>query len=75
MLIDDKLYRRIKNGVVLVIYTVNELHEKLKIAHDQLGHFEDKTIWEWFKIRYWRPNMFQEIKAYVSSCQEYMFLY
>jgi hypothetical protein len=76
MLIDGKLHKKTKESALLVIYILEELHDKLKILHHQMRHFGLKSIWEWIRKKFWRPQLYAEVKSYVvscKSCQEYMF--
>ena len=69
VILNDKLYRRSKNGPLLVVTTLEELHEKLKILHDQFGHFAFDTVWNWIKSRFWRKHLYSEVQHYVKSCE------
>ncbi|OMJ13483.1 Pro-Pol polyprotein [Smittium culicis] len=69
ILLNGELYKKKKKKFyVKVIETKDQLDEILKILHDQLGHFAFTTILNWMQVRYWRPNMYNEVYHYVNSC-------
>jgi hypothetical protein len=71
LLIGDKLYRKSDKGHARkVLYSLEDLYIILRDLHDSLGHFGFKTIWDWIRVRYWRPKLYFEVKHYVMSCTE-----
>jgi hypothetical protein len=39
-----------------------------------MGHFGVTTVWNWVKVRFWKPELFKEVDNYVKNCvkcQEY----
>lgn len=68
VVVENQLYRRKKEGNLLVVSGLKQLHEILGILHDQLGHFSVDTIWTWVRERYWRKNLYREVENYVRSC-------
>jgi hypothetical protein len=69
IVLEEKLFRKSKSGIpVLVLGSREELFEKLKVLHDQLGHFSFRYIFEWAALRWWRPHLGREIRDYCRGC-------
>jgi transposase InsO family protein len=63
-----QLYRKTKDASVLVVETAEELIRILEVLHDQLGHQGIPTVWSWVQPRFWRPYLYREVQAFISSC-------
>jgi hypothetical protein len=51
-----------------VILRESERQEILRQAHDDYGHRGVRVIFMMLKIRFYWPNMLQDVKLYVTSC-------
>ena len=74
VLVDGVLFRRSKFGFLKVLFSLEELKEKLNYYHDNSGHFATKSVYDLMKRLYYRPRLYHEIYHYIRSCrscQEY----
>ncbi|KAI3660863.1 hypothetical protein MP638_006620 [Amoeboaphelidium occidentale] len=64
------LFRRTKLGNLKVLNTTGEVHDVLRILHDQLGHFGFTSVWDWVRERFWARSLYRDVKQLISSCVE-----
>jgi hypothetical protein len=64
------LFRRTKLGNVKVLRSIGEVHDVLRVLHDQLGHFGFNSVWDWVRERFWAKSLYRDVKQFISSCVE-----
>ncbi len=65
-----ELFRRRCSGkAARVILKPEERKSLLLRAHDGLAHFGVQTVYELLAAHYYWPNLYQEVKDYVASCE------
>jgi hypothetical protein len=53
-----------------VILKESDRLDILRQAHDELGHRGVRTVFTMLKLRFFWPNMIQDIKRYIKSCHQ-----
>jgi hypothetical protein len=64
------LFRRTRSSFKQVLFSINELTDKLDVLHNDMGHFSLATIYKWISDRFWRPYLWNEVRDYVKSCHQ-----
>jgi RNase H-like domain found in reverse transcriptase/Reverse transcriptase (RNA-dependent DNA polymerase)/Integrase zinc binding domain/Integrase core domain/Zinc knuckle/Aspartyl protease len=67
-LVDGILCRRSAPYALPVVPSHPQLLDKLKVLHDQLGHVGFERLWNWVRVRMWRPHLYREVEHFVASC-------
>ncbi len=63
----NDFYCRTKYGI-LFIPDIEMRENVLKVLHDQVGHWDFNSSYQFGGSRFWWPNMRQEIATFVNSC-------
>lgn len=54
----------------LLVLPTNKRSDVLRCAHDQMGHFAFKKVYQLVTQNFWWPKIKQDIKSYCDSCIE-----
>lgn len=66
---EGELYRRkVGKRPLRVVISLEERRRLIKQAHDGLSHFGVRTTYEFLNGEYFWPNLFNDVKAVVMSC-------
>ena len=67
---DGELYKKQrKRKPVRVVQSDKERQRLITQAHDGLGHFGIRTTYEFLSGEYYWPDLFKQVKEYISTCQ------